>query len=74
MVDAFIPKLEAARELLPLIVELCGRNRDALHKGEGRQEDWQQVSWFPPGSSGSNVVQAHSKGEWRKDCNERPCE
>ena len=57
MVDAFIPKLEPTRELLPMIAEPSGRNRDAQHKGEGRQEDWQQVSWFPPGSSGSNVVQ-----------------
>jgi CheY-like chemotaxis protein len=36
MVDAFIPKLEQTRELLPMIAEPCGRNRDALHKGKGR--------------------------------------
>jgi DNA-binding response OmpR family regulator len=35
MVDAFIPKLEPTRELLPLIAEPRGRNRDALHKGKG---------------------------------------
>ena len=35
MVDAFIPKLEATRELLP-IAKPCRRNRDALHKEKGR--------------------------------------
>jgi len=35
MVDAFIPKLEATRELLP-IAKPCRRSRDALHKEKGR--------------------------------------
>ena len=32
LVDAFVPKLEASRQLLPMIAELCGRNQ-----GTGRQ-------------------------------------
>jgi CheY-like chemotaxis protein len=41
-VDAFVPKLEATRELLPMIAELCGRNREAQHKGGKQQQDRQQ--------------------------------
>jgi CheY-like chemotaxis protein len=36
MVDGFIPKLEAIRELLPMITELCGRNGDPRDEGEIR--------------------------------------
>ena len=31
LVDAFVPKLEASRQLLPVIVELCNRGQDARH-------------------------------------------
>ena len=44
MVDAFIPKLEAIHELLPMITELCGRGRGRRHKGGVRQEDRQRAS------------------------------
>ncbi len=44
MVDAFIPKLEAIRELLPAITELCGRNRGPRDEGEVRQEDRHRAS------------------------------
>jgi CheY-like chemotaxis protein len=29
LVDAFVPKLEASRQLLPMIAELCSRTYDA---------------------------------------------
>jgi CheY-like chemotaxis protein len=34
LVDAVVPKLEARQQLLPMIAELCGRNRDAPGKRE----------------------------------------
>jgi CheY-like chemotaxis protein len=43
-VDAFIPKLEVIRELLPAIAELCGRSRGRRHKAGVRQEDRQRAS------------------------------
>jgi DNA-binding NtrC family response regulator len=33
-VDAFVPKLEASRQLLPMIAEVCGRNRPSHPKQE----------------------------------------
>lgn len=44
MIDAFIPKLEAIRELLPAITELCGRNRDRRDEGEVRPEHRHRAS------------------------------
>jgi DNA-binding response OmpR family regulator len=32
--DAFVPKLEASRQLLPMIAKLCGRNEESHHKQE----------------------------------------
>jgi DNA-binding NtrC family response regulator len=32
LVDAVVQKLEASRQLLPMIAELCARNHDARHK------------------------------------------
>ena len=32
LVDAFVPKLEASRELLPMIAELCSRTHDTEEK------------------------------------------
>jgi DNA-binding response OmpR family regulator len=32
--DALVPKLEASRQLLPMIAELCGRNQKSHHKQE----------------------------------------
>lgn len=43
-VDAFIPKLEVIRELLPVIAELCGRGRGQRHKARVRLEDRQRAS------------------------------
>jgi hypothetical protein len=43
-VDAFIPKLEVIRELLPVIAELCGRGRGRRHKAGVRLEDRQRAS------------------------------
>jgi len=37
LVDAFIPKLEASRELLPMIAALCSRIRDPQQEQEGFQ-------------------------------------
>jgi CheY-like chemotaxis protein len=34
LVDALVPKLEASRQLLPMIAELCSRSHDARHKKE----------------------------------------
>jgi len=42
LVDAFVPKLEASRQLLPMIAELCSRSRDAKRKEQGVQHDDQQ--------------------------------
>jgi len=39
LVDAFVPKLEASRQLLPMIAELCSRSRDATHKQQGVQHE-----------------------------------
>src|SRR5580698_7735721 len=33
VVDAFVPKLEASRQLLPMIAELCCRGRDEPQEG-----------------------------------------
>jgi CheY-like chemotaxis protein len=44
MVDGFIPKLEAIRELLPMITELCGRNGDPRDEGEARPEHRRRAS------------------------------
>jgi DNA-binding response OmpR family regulator len=39
LVDAFVPKLEASRQLLPMIAELCSRSQDAQQKrGELRRQ------------------------------------
>jgi len=35
LVDAFVPKLEASRQLLPMVAELCSRNQNAERKQEG---------------------------------------
>jgi CheY-like chemotaxis protein len=39
LVDAFVPKLEASRQLLPMIAELCSRSRDAQHKQQSVQHE-----------------------------------
>jgi len=39
LVDAFVPKLETSRQLLPMIAELCGRSPDANRKQESQRED-----------------------------------
>jgi CheY-like chemotaxis protein len=40
LVDAFVPKIEASRQLLPMIAELCSRRQDAKHKQkDGQHED-----------------------------------
>jgi CheY-like chemotaxis protein len=36
LVDAFVPKLEASQQLLPMIAELCSRNQN--QKAKHRQE------------------------------------
>ena len=33
-VDAFVPKLEASQQLLPIIAKLCGRSQKAKHRHE----------------------------------------
>jgi len=38
-VDAFVPKLETSRQLLPMIAELCGRSPDANRKPESQRDD-----------------------------------
>ena len=35
LADALVPKLDASHQLLPMIAELCSRNRDA-HEKQGR--------------------------------------
>lgn len=35
LVDAFVHKLEASRQLLPMIAELCSRTHNAQQKQEG---------------------------------------
>ena len=35
LVDAFVPKLEASRQLLPMIAELCGPNEKMKRRQEG---------------------------------------
>jgi DNA-binding NtrC family response regulator len=39
LVDAFRPKLETSRQLLPMIAELCGRSPDAKRKQESQREN-----------------------------------
>jgi two-component system, response regulator PdtaR len=34
LVDAFVPKLEASKQLLPMIAELCSRNQKARQRQE----------------------------------------
>ena len=34
LVDAFVPKLEASRQLLPMIAELCSRSEKVKHRQE----------------------------------------
>jgi CheY-like chemotaxis protein len=34
LVDAFVPKLESSRQLLPMIAELCSRSPDPRRKQE----------------------------------------
>src|SRR5216684_781270 len=41
LVDAFVPKLEASRELLPMIAELCSRPHDPQQKQERLHDDGQ---------------------------------
>jgi len=42
LVDAFVPKLEASRELLPMIAELCSRPHDPQQKQERLRHDDRQ--------------------------------
>jgi CheY-like chemotaxis protein len=35
LVDAFVPKLEASRQLLPMIAELCSRGQDSKRRRDG---------------------------------------
>jgi len=42
LVDAFVPKLEASRELLPMIAELCSRTHDPQQKQERLRHDDRQ--------------------------------
>jgi CheY-like chemotaxis protein len=37
LVDAFVPKLEAGRQLLPIITELCGQAQDSQPRPKGLQ-------------------------------------
>ena len=37
LVDAFVPKLEAGKQLLPMIAELCSQARDGVAR---------RASWF----------------------------
>src|SRR5271169_1355555 len=37
VVDAFVPKLEARRRLLPMVAAVCSRSRDPQQKQEGFQ-------------------------------------
>jgi CheY-like chemotaxis protein len=39
LVDAFVPKLETSRQLLPMIAALCSRRPDANRKQESQRED-----------------------------------
>jgi len=34
LVDAFVPKLEASQQLVPIIAELCSRSQKARHRQE----------------------------------------
>jgi two-component system, response regulator PdtaR len=34
LVDAFVPKLEASQQLLPIIAQLCSRTQSAKHRQE----------------------------------------
>jgi DNA-binding response OmpR family regulator len=50
LADAFVPKLEASRQLLPMIAELCARTRDTRQK----QDDLSpQIGDSPPRPSPS---------------------
>lgn len=42
LVDAFVPKLEASRQLLPMIAELSSRSQDAKRKQQGVQHEDQR--------------------------------
>jgi DNA-binding response OmpR family regulator len=42
LVDAFVPKLEASRQLLPMIAELCSRSQDARQRQERVQQEDQR--------------------------------
>jgi DNA-binding NtrC family response regulator len=42
LVDAFVPKLEASRQLLPMIAELCSQSRHATRKEQSVQRDDRQ--------------------------------
>jgi hypothetical protein len=35
LVDAFVPKLEASRQLLPMIAELCSPGQDSKRRRDG---------------------------------------
>jgi len=39
LVDAFVPKLEASRQLLPMIAELCNQSQDARYKRDDVQHE-----------------------------------
>jgi DNA-binding response OmpR family regulator len=41
LVDAFVPKLEASRQLLPMIAELCSRSQDTKRKEQRVQHEGQ---------------------------------
>ena len=50
LADAFVPKLEASRQLLPMIAELCARTRDTRQKQEDLSS---QIGDSPPRPSPS---------------------
>ena len=41
LVDAFVPKLEASRQLLPMIADLCSRSQDTKRKEQRVQHEGQ---------------------------------
>jgi CheY-like chemotaxis protein len=42
LADAFVPKLDASQQLLPMIAELCSRNHHAQQKQERLHPEGQQ--------------------------------
>ena len=39
LVDAFVPKIEARQQLLPMIAELCNQSQDTRHKRQSVQHE-----------------------------------